>query len=90
VKVRTPRIYEAKLEAFADYPGELLSGSLTCCVCGGAVARVTGKSGGYSSCIGATRQKCENRLLARRTLAERIILAVLKWRGRGAGAATGQ
>ena len=62
----------------ASYPRELLSGSLSCGACGGAVARVTGKSGGYYGCIGATRRKCENRLLVRRTLAERIILAALR------------
>lgn len=67
-----------KTGRFADYPRELLSGLLTCGVCGGAVARVTGKSGGYYGCIGATRQKCENRLLVRRTLAERIILAAVR------------
>ena len=39
---------------------------------------MTGKSGGYYGCIGATRRKCENRLLVRRTLAERIILAAIK------------
>jgi len=51
-----------------------------CGVCGGSVARVSGKSGGYYGCIGATRRKCENRLLVRRTLAERIILAALRER----------
>lgn len=53
-------------------------GSLICGVRGGAIARVTGKSGGYYGCIGATRRKCENRLLVRRTLAERIILAAIR------------
>lgn len=62
----------------AVYPRELLAGSLVCGACGGAVARVSGKSGGYYGCIGATRRKCENRLLVRRTLAERIILAAIR------------
>ncbi len=62
----------------ATYPRELLSGSLICGICGGAVARVTGKSGGYYGCVGATRRKCENRLLVRRTLAERITLAAIR------------
>jgi hypothetical protein len=36
---------------------------------------VSGKSGGYYGCFGAVRGRCENRLLVRRTLAERIIKA---------------
>jgi hypothetical protein len=65
---------------FQQYARELLSGSLVCGICRGAVARVTGKSGGYYGCIGAARRKCENRLLVRRTLTERIILAALRER----------
>ena len=62
----------------ANYPRELLSGSMICGVCGGAVTRVSGKSGGYYGCLGAARRKCENRLLVRRSLTERIILAAVR------------
>ncbi len=62
----------------AHYPTELLSGGMVCGVCGGAIAKVSGKGGGYYGCLGATKRKCENRLLVRRTLAERIILAAVR------------
>jgi len=63
---------------FANYPRELLSGTMICGSCQGAVARVSGKSGGYYGCLGAARMKCDNRLLVRRALAERIILAAVR------------
>ncbi len=62
----------------AQYPTELLSGGMACGACGGAIAKVSGKSGGYYGCLGATKSKCENRLLVRRALAERIILAAVR------------
>ena len=62
----------------AQYPTELLSGGMVCGTCRGAIAKVSGKSGGYYGCLGATRSKCENRLLVRRALAERIILAAVR------------
>jgi hypothetical protein len=62
----------------AEYPAELLSGGMVCGVCGAGISKVSGKSGGYYGCFGAVRGKCENRLLVRRTLAERIILAAVR------------
>ena len=62
------------------YPRELLAGNLICGVCGNSVAKVSGKSGGYLGCIKATRRACDNRLLVRRTLAERVILAAVRER----------
>lgn len=62
----------------AEYPAELLSGGMVCGVCGAGISKVSGKSGGYYGCFGAVRGKCENRLLVRRTLAERIILASVR------------
>ena len=61
-----------------EYPAELLSGGMVCGVCGAGISKVSGKSGGYYGCFGAVRGKCENRLLVRRTLAERIILAAVR------------
>lgn len=62
----------------AEYPAELLSGGMVCGVCGAGISKVSGKSGGYYGCFGAVRGKCENRLLVRRTLAERIILGAVR------------
>jgi len=47
-------------------------------VCGAAIAQVSGKSGGYYGCLGATKGACENRLLVRRTLTERVVLAAVR------------
>lgn len=63
----------------AHFPTHLLSGTMRCGVCGGAVGQVSGKSGGYYGCFGAQRRSCENKLLVRRTLAEeKIVDAVRK------------
>jgi site-specific DNA recombinase len=59
------------------YPTHLLSGSMICGACGAAIAQVSGKSGGYYGCLAAAKGACENRLLVRRTLCERLILARL-------------
>jgi len=62
----------------AQFPAELLSGAMVCGVCGGAIVKASGKSGGYYGCLGGAKAKCANRLLVRRTLAERIILAAVR------------
>ncbi len=62
------------------FPTHLLSGTLVCGACGAAMAEVSGKAGGYYGCIAATKGACENKLLVRRTLVERIILEHLKAR----------
>ena len=62
----------------AHYPRELLSGSMICAVCGGAVGKRSGKAGGYYGCINAGKGACDNKLIVRRTVAERIILAALR------------
>ena len=64
----------------ALYPTELLSGGMICGVCGSAIAKVSGKSGGYYGCLGAAKGACDNRVLVRRTLAERIITAEVRER----------
>ncbi len=60
------------------YPTHLLSGSMICGICGSAIALASGKSGGYYGCLGATKGACENRLLVRRTLTERVVLAAVR------------
>ena len=60
------------------YPAELLSGSMICNSCGAAIAKVSGKSGGYYGCLGGKKGSCDNRLLVRRTLVERIVLTAVR------------
>jgi site-specific DNA recombinase len=62
----------------AVYPQELLSGAMECGVCGAAVVKVSGKSGGYYGCLGAKKGACANNLLVRRTSAEKIILEAVR------------
>jgi hypothetical protein len=56
------------------FPTHLLSGAMVCGQCGATIAQVSGKGGGYYGCIGATKGSCDNKLLVRRSLVEKIIL----------------
>jgi len=56
------------------HPPQLLSGTLRCGMCGGAVGQVSGKGTGYYGCLGAMKKACANRLLVSRGLTERMIL----------------
>jgi len=58
-----------------QFPTHLLSGTMTCGECGAAIAQVSGKSGGYYGCLGAAKGACENKMLVRRTLVEKVILS---------------
>lgn len=60
------------------YPTHLLSGLMTCDACGAAIAQVSGRHGGYYGCLGATKKACDNRVLVRRKLAERIIIDAVR------------
>jgi site-specific DNA recombinase len=62
------------------FPTHLLAGGMVCGCCGGTIAQVSGKSGGYYGCLAATKGACENKTLVRRTLAERVILDAIKER----------
>ena len=62
------------------YPTDLLSGSMVCSLCGSSIVKVSGKSGGYYGCLGAAKNACDNRILVRRSLAERVILAAVRER----------
>ena len=62
------------------FPTHLLSGAMVCGTCGATMAQVSGKAGGYYGCIAATKGACDNTLLVRRTLVEKIILAALQAR----------
>jgi len=62
------------------FPTHLLSGAMICGTCRATMAEVSGKAGGYYGCIAATKGACENKLLVRRTLVEKIILDTLRAR----------
>ncbi len=63
-----------------DFPTHLLSGSMKCGSCGAAIAQVSGKSGGYYGCLGAAKGACENKMLVRRKLAEKVIVNAVRER----------
>ena len=62
------------------YPTELLSGAMKCAACGGSISKVSGKSGGYYGCLAAAKGNCENHVLVRRTLAEKVVLSAVRER----------
>jgi len=62
----------------AVYPQELLSGAMECACCGAAIVKVSGKSGGYYGCLGAKKGACTNKLIVRRTVAEKVILGAVQ------------
>ena len=62
----------------AAYPTHLFSGSMTCGLCGKSIQQVSGKSGGYYGCLTATKNGCDNRVLVRRTMLERVFVASLR------------
>ena len=64
----------------AHFPTHLLAGAMVCGSCGATIAQVSGKSGGYYGCLAATKGACENKLLVRRTLAEKIIIQTISER----------
>lgn len=73
------RGFEVRRQArVAVYPAQLFSGSLTCGSCGRSILQVSGKAGGYYGCLSAAKRACENRLLVRRTLLERVLLDALR------------
>jgi hypothetical protein len=47
---------------------------MVCGKCGATIAQLSGKGSGYYGCIGATKGACDNKLLVRRRLVEKIIL----------------
>jgi hypothetical protein len=47
---------------------------MVCGECGATIAPVSGKAGGYYGCLGAAKGACDNKMLVRRKLAEKIIL----------------
>ena len=65
--------FEGKQRSYVEsHPTHLLSGSLKCGSCGGAIALVSVKGSGYYGCLNASRRSCENKvLISRKRLEER-------------------
>jgi site-specific DNA recombinase len=59
------------------YPTHLLSGAMHCDCCGGIIAQVSGKGGGYYGCLRASKKACENKLLVPRKRAEKLIVGAV-------------
>lgn len=74
-RYHTPRVRTVALIPYVSH-----SRCATCAVCGKAIAQVSGKGAGYYGCLSAAKGACENRLLVRRRLVERIILSALSRR----------
>jgi site-specific DNA recombinase len=70
--------FQSKRKSYVDsHPTHLLSGALKCGTCGGAIALVSGKGGGYYGCLNASRQSCENKvLIARKRLEDKFVAAL--------------
>ena len=56
------------------YPTHLLAGAMTCDACGSSISQVSGKSGGYYGCPNARKSSCDNKVIVRRTLVEKIVV----------------
>ncbi len=70
--------FQGKRKSYVDsHPTHLLSGALKCGTCGGAIALVSGKGGGYYGCCNASRHSCENTVLIPRKRLEDKFLAAL-------------
>jgi site-specific DNA recombinase len=75
---RRKKGFEGKQRSYVDsHPSHLLSGSLKCGACGGAIALVSGKGSGYYGCLNASRRACENKvLIARKRLEDKFVAAL--------------
>ena len=72
------RGYEGKTKSYVkSHPKHLLSGSLKCGSCDGAIALVSGKGSGYYGCTNASRRSCDNKVLISRKRLEKKLLAAL-------------
>ena len=70
--------FEGKRRSYVDsHPTHLLSGSLKCGACVGAIALVSGKGSGYYGCLNASRRSCENKvLISRKRLEDKFVAAL--------------
>ena len=63
--------------ATSIYPKELLSGAMVCGTCGAMIVKVSGKGGGYYGCHRAAKHGCDNRIIVRKSVVEKVILGEL-------------
>ena len=63
--------------ATSIYPQELLSGAMVCGTCGATIVKVSGKGGGYYGCHRAVKRGCDNRIIVRKSVVEKVILGEL-------------
>ena len=63
--------------ATSMYPQELLSGAMICGTCGATIVKVSGKGGGYYGCHRAAKHGCDNRIIVRKSVVEKVILGEL-------------
>ena len=70
--------FQGTRKSYVDsHPTHLLSGALKCGACGGAIALVSGKGGGYYGCLNASRRSCENKvLISRKRLEDKFVAAL--------------
>ncbi len=75
---RGKRGFEGQQKSYVEsHPTHLLSGSLKCGTCGGAMVLVSGKGSGYYGCLNGQRRACENKvLIARKRLEDRFVGAL--------------
>jgi site-specific DNA recombinase len=59
------------------YPRDPFDGLSRCGICGNAIMKVSGKSGGYLGCHHATIGACTNKVLVRKTIADKEIFEYL-------------
>jgi hypothetical protein len=66
--------FGGKQPSYVDsHPSQLLSGSLQCGACGGAIDLVSGKGSGYYGCLNASRRSCDNKMLIARKRLDRKV-----------------
>jgi hypothetical protein len=75
---RRKKGFEGKQRSYVEsHPNHLLSGSLKCGACGGAIGLVSGKGSGYYGCLNASRRACENKvLIARKRIEDKFVAAL--------------
>jgi hypothetical protein len=50
---------------------------MVCGICGATIVKVSGKGGGYYGCHRAAKRGCENRIIVRKSVVEKVILGEL-------------
>ena len=51
---------------------------MTCDACGSTISQMSGKSGGYYDCPNARKNSCDNKIIVRRKLVEKVVINEVK------------